>query len=570
MMRIKRIALLALLATTVVSCHKEETSRNTGAPRPMEVRIDATTTRTVLGDDGLSVNWAKGDSLALWAYDGGTAVFEAVPFRFWHRTASPDKGMFVGTVTPMPEGTYDYYGVSPLPEATDGTRVSYTIPAVQSGAWDSRYDIMLAATRGAGLQEEILNEVNLHFRHKTHALKITIPQGRNRLGRPIEKLRIDFGRPVTGRMTWDLTAPDAGPEMAATSNAVTLDFATPVDEGDSFWVYIAPTDLRGAEVKFTATDGTEYSWPLTTAGFDDCLAGVVTPVTLTVREVRPRHEYRLTVDSAHLGERVTRIDSIVMPAGYEFPSLELRNASAPIPVNADGTCTTHIFEDQPNPFTANGKLCMSVSSKNTEGVYSKKCELTSVTENSCTVMAPYLFYEDFSEITSFDANSNKGAASNPTATDLSPYNLPGWYGARAQGEAGKAVRIRIYSTGWVYYPARIDSRPIGGIKPGRHVKARVTFNADAYNQSPDKMRCNVGTSDGKGGFAGNDSNNTIEPLTIAENSSARFDNILGEYHYTILDCTAATCLSWNYTKESGWVSGYTSMFMDNIRVTIVQ
>lgn len=567
MMRIERMALLALLtAATVVSCHKEDSSCGCGTRRPMEVRIDAATTRTALGDDGLSVKWTKGDRLALWACNGGAAVFEAVPFRFWYRTGAPDRGMFVGTVDPMPAGTYDYYGASPLPEATDGTRVSYTIPEVQSGAWDSRYDIMLAATQGAGLQEDILNEVNLHFRHKTHALKITIPEGRNRLGRPIAKLRIDFGRPVAGRMTWDIAAPDAAPEMAATSNAVTLDFATPVGEGDAFWVYIAPADLRGAEVKFTATDGTEYSWPLTASGFDDCRAGVVTPVTLTIREARPQREYRLTADPAHLGEPVTRVDSIVMPEGYEFPSLELDCKTRAIASNPDGTFSFRTFADQ--PFAA-GSVGMGVESENTEGVYGTKCEVTSVTENACTVMAPYLFFEDFSGITSFDAGSNHGIG-NPTATDLSPYNLPGWYGARAEGKAGKAVRIRINSNGLIHYPARIDSRPVGGIKPGRRVKARVTFNADAYNKSPDKMRCKAGTSNGQGGFAGNDSNNTIATLTIAENSSAGFDNILGEYDYTIPDCTAETCLSWNYTKESGFVSGYTSMFMDNIRVTIVQ
>lgn len=568
--QLAHLSAAALLTAAAVSCHDGDgLTPGTEPSREIEVSISAPATRTALLEDGLTARWVRGDRIALWAYTNGTAAFANAPFTLWYPREAPEQGLFTGMVGAMTAGTYDYYASYPTPEATDGTKVTYTIPAVQDGTWNGNLDIMLAATQGTELKEEILNEITLQFHHKVHALKITIPEGRNLLGRPIEKLRIEFPQAVAGRMTWDLANPAAAPETAATENAITLDFATPVNEGDTFWVFVAPADLTGGEVRFVATDGTEYSWPLSAWNFRDCAEGRMTPVRLTIDERRPQQTYKLTVDPARLGEPVTEINRLTMPEGYEFPNIELSTTTRTITPNNDGTFSVRTFIDQAAALTAGMQASMTVGSENTEGVSGKGCEVRDVTADGCTIMAPYLFFEDFSEILSFDAGANNGIG-NPTAANLAPYNLPGWYGARAQGEAGKSVRIRINSNGLIYYPARIDSCPIGCIKQGRSVNVKVTFNADAFNKSPSNMRCKVGTSNGGGGFAGNTSNNTVATLQIAENASSGFDNIVGEYDFTVSGCTAQTCLSWNYTKNSGSVSGYTSMFMDNIRVTIVR
>lgn len=568
--QLAHLSAAALLTAAAVSCHDGDgLTPGTEPSREIEVSISAPATRTALLEDGLTARWVRGDRIALWAYTNGTAAFANAPFTLWYPREAPEQGLFTGMVGAMTAGTYDYYASYPTPEATDGTKVTYTIPAVQDGTWNGNLDIMLAATQGTELKEEILNEITLQFHHKVHALKITIPEGRNLLGRPIEKLRIEFPQAVAGRMTWDLANPAAAPETAATENAITLDFATPVNEGDTFWVFVAPADLTGGEVRFVATDGVEYSWPLSAWNFRDCAEGRMTPVRLTIDERRPQQTYKLTVDPARLGEPVTEINRLTMPEGYEFPNIELSTTTRTITPNNDGTFSVRTFIDQAAALTAGMQASMTVGSENTEGVSGKGCEVRDVTADGCTITAPYLFFEDFSEILSFDAGANNGIG-NPTAANLAPYNLPGWYGARAQGEAGKSVRIRINSNGLIYYPARIDSCPIGCIKQGRSVNVKVTFNADAFNKSPSNMRCKVGTSNGGGGFAGNTSNNTVATLQIAENASSGFDNIVGEYDFTVSGCTAQTCLSWNYTKNNGSVSGYTSMFMDNIRVTIVR
>ncbi len=575
MIQIKRLSILSMfaaLAATGAACHKEAARPTDGTDtrRRMEVRIDAPATRTALGDDGAAC-WVKGDRLALWAYGADAPAFEQVPFRFWYRKESPDKGMFVGMVDPMAAGTYTYYGAYPLPETAAGTKVTYTIPSVQNGAWNGQLDIMLAATQGAELQEEILNEVTLRFHHKVHVLKITVPQGRNRLGSPIERLHIEFPHPVTGRMTWDLTAPEAAPEMAATSNAVTLEFAEPIDEGDTFWVYLAPADLRGGEVRFTATDGTEFSWPLTTAGFDDCRAGVITPVNLTIAEARPQVDFRITVDPSHLGETVTQIDSLTMPAGYEFPALGRCRTLKTFVKNSDGTFTARIFNDQ--TFANGMQVGLGTASENTEGVYGKRCDVRDVTAAGCTIAAPYLFFEDFSETIPV---SNYADENGGSAQEMTDAGLPGWTGSRWKTDQ-QSLEFRTYIGSSTIVGrqdnkyGRVDTPPLP-LRSGRTVTLSVSYDIGSTNNS----KCTFGWTTQSGPIAGGRGYDNRTPPeneveSFAPDASGSPTNMPTHKDYTIRNCVSGIRLSWFGTYNSGLVTAKTFYFyMDNVRVTIVQ
>ncbi len=607
----KQLALLstvAALAAAVVSC-----SKNDAEPTPdgvcggrIEVRIaapatrggdDATTraaeearpenptvvvdanataqmpqTRTTFEEDGLTLRWTKGDRIALWGYGNGGAAFENEPFTLWYPREDPTQGLFTGKIDAMAAGTYDYYAACPAPEAAAGTQVTYTIPEVQDGRWNSDLDIMLAATQGAELREEILNDVTLRFRHKIHALKVTIPAGRNLLGRPIEKLRIEFNQPAAGRLTWNLTDPDAAPQKTQTATGITLAFDTPVDEGDTFWVYLAPVDLTGGEVRFVATDGTEFSWPLSTWNFRDCAAGRITPVKLTIDELRPQHDYTVTVDPTHLGEPVAQIDSLMMPAGYEFPSLALRNISDPIAVNtADGTCTVRFFEDQPNPFTVNGQVSMSVSSENAEGVYSKRCEVSAATAVGCTVMAPYLFFEDFSETTAVNNYADDNGANGYELTDA---GLPGWTGSRWKTDQ-QSLEFRSYQGNSNIIGrqdnkyGRIDS-PSMPLRNGKTVTLSVSYDIGATSYS----ECTFGTTTQSGPIGGGHGydnrtlpDNTVE--TFNPDTSGSPTNMPTHKDHVIANCMSATRLTWcgRYTTSGMMKNAY--FYMDNVRVTIV-
>lgn len=571
----------AALAAAAAACHDGDGLTPGTEPsreREIEVSIHAPATRTALLEDGLTARWVKGDRIALWAYTGGTEAFANVPFTLWYPRETPEQGLFTGMVGAMAAGTYDYYAAYPEPETAEGTKVSYTIPAVQDGTWNGDLDIMLAATQGAELKEEILNEVTLQFQHKVHALKITVPEGRNLLGGPIEKLRIEFPQPVAGRLTWDLTDPSGTSETAATERAVTLDFATPVDEGDTFWVYIAPADLTGGEVKFTATDGTEFSWPLSAWSFRDCAEGRITPVRLTIDEIRPQHRYLLTVDPTHLGEPVTQIDSLIMPEGYEFPSLALRNTSGPITVNADGTCTVGVFEDQPDPFATSDLIAMSVSSENTAGVYSKKCEISNVTADGCTVMAPYLFFEDFSLLNGYDINGGNVSDKETSGQYINDtFHLEGWTGNQTYGTAGKAIAIRSrYETSIRKVRGRVDSAPMKYLKENAKVKVKVNFKyGSSAEETKSSYQMNYGYTTTQGPIkafdtgTGNEVENA-QSVTLTDNNGSTSNVNLEITDFIIQDCTSATRLSWELqTGSKAFDSKNKWLYIDDIRVTIV-
>lgn len=538
----------------------------------VEVRIAPPSTRTALGDDGVTTEWVKNDRIALWAFSGsGSAVFEREPFTFWSNKADRHGAFFVGSVPAMPVGSYRYYAAYPYPDDVAGTRVTYEIPAEQDGTWRGELDVMLASAEAPELvaaDPDRLNDVNelaLGFSHKIHVLKVTIPTGRNLFGRPVTTLRIRFPRPVAGRMTWDLAAPDETPSMEGTNDAVTLRFARPIGEGDSFWVFIAPGDMRGGEVLFTASDGTEFTWPLSSNAFGNCTAGRITSVNLTLPEIRPSHDLRIAVDPSNLGEAVTEINSIVCSDGYVFPDLDIQNHTERVTPNGDGTFSVRVFDDMGVGFPDN-TVSMTVGSANAEGVFGRKCEVSNATASGCTIKAPYLFFEDFSEIISFNANGDKGVG-NASCSDLSQYGLSGWYGARTQGEGGASVRIRLNGNGVVYYPARLDSAPISSLRENSTVRVSVVFNASVGGASTSRMRCILGTSSDNGGFQGDDAISSITTLSSIATSDS-YTNIPGEYSFEVGSCTRNTRLAWQTSKD-GWISGYSNIYLDNIRVTIV-
>ena len=598
------LSAIAALAATAVSCSSEEPATGERDSRRIEVRIaapaagradiatrageeglpvnptvvvgtDATAQalqpRMAFEDDGLTLRWTKGDRIALWGYAGGSAAFENEPFTLWYPREDPSQGLFTGKIDAMAAGTYDYYAACPIPDAAAGTKVSYTVPEVQNGRWNSDLDIMLAKAAGAELREEILNDVTLRFQHKMHALKVTIPAGKNLLGRPIEKLRIEFGRPVAGRLTWDLSDPDAAPEHAQTATGITLAFDTPVDESDTFWVFLAPADLTGGEVRFVATDGTEYSWPLSTWNFRDCTAGSITPVKLTIDELRPQQDYTVTVDPTHLGEAVTQIDSLTMPAGYEFPSLELLNKTRDIAANGDGTFRMKIFNDQKAGFANGIEVGLGVGSENAEGVYGKRCAVSAATADGCTVMSPYLFFEDFSETIPV---SNYADDNGANGYELIDAGLPGWTGSRWKTDQ-QSLEFRSYQgnsnlIGWQDNKyGRVDT-PSMPLRSGKTVTLSVSYDIGSTSNS----QCTFGTTTQGGpigGGHGHDNrtlpDNTVE--TFKPDASGSPTHMPTYKQHTIGGCMSATRLTWCGEYSASGMRQNAYFYMDNVRVTIV-
>ena len=567
-----------------------ETTYPDGSNRRVEVRIAASSdssTRTELGDDGVTTEWVKDDRIALWAFsDGGSAVFEREPFIFWSNKADKRGAFFVGSIPAMPAGTYRYYAAYPYPESVSGSRVTYEIPAEQDGTWRGELDIMLASASAPELvpadpdRLDDVNELALGFSHKIHALKVTVPAGRNLFGRPVTMLRVRFPRPVTGRMTWDLAAPDSAPSMEGTGDAVTLRFARPVGEGDSFWVFIAPGDMRGGEVLFTASDGTEFTWPLSSGAFGDCTAGRITPVNLTLPEIRPSHDFRIAVNPENLGEAVTEINSIVCPEGYVFPSLDNSNRTERVTSNGDGTFSVRIFNDMGTGFPDN-TVSMTVGSANTEGVFGRRCEVRDVTASGCTIMAPYLFFEDFT-----DTSFNDAHAEDDNGSKLSGAGLVGWTGTRWKVDQ-QSLEFRTHigsAAGPSGKYGRVDSPPLplragSSVKVALHYEIGAAFNSGASTLvnyiHPD---CLFGLSTDLGTPSGGSNGNQNYPEIRVEeyrldkdgsptNKPTRKDNNISEVRKGMR-------LTWfgYFQRTSNWAAVTGADFyyyLDNIRVTIV-
>ena len=539
-------------------------------------------TRTWIDDnDWASTRWDKNDKIALWATaDGSNYTLNAQHFSLAYFTPSYSTAVFSSTVADMPAGTYTYTAVSPVPESVSGTQVSYRIPAEQTGRYEGKWDILAADPLTANAlplfeqSDQMLETPPSHalrFRHKCHALRIEVPAGRNIWGEPITRLVIDFPTEVVGTVSFDAADPSAPMSLAEGSKSITLDLATPLtDEAENYaWAFINPTTMSG-DISFTAYTANGYRSHTLSVPIDrEMAAGHITPITLTIPTELPVSyvDFSVTGDSSNLGEEPYNL-IVKAPEGMTFRD---GTTEQTFPIDESNKYTVAFYGDLYGDLLAQQPLQVSFETEN--ALVPQNVSVASFTPEGhlpVSVKIPYLFFEDFSLISSFNAHADNSIG-NPDAIDLTQYGLTGWYGARAQGEAGQAIRIRLLGNGLVYYPARIDSGPLSNIKADRSVKVRVTFNADASGDNPDRMRCDVGTSEGRGGFQGNTAiPNKIATLTIAGNSSVSYTNITGEYSYEISNSNNTTCLCWEYYRNNGWVSGYRELWLDNIRVTIVK
>ena len=548
----------------------------------VEVRIAPPSTRTALGDDGVTTEWVKNDRIALWAFSGsGSAVFEQEPFTFWSNKADRHGAFFVGSVPAMPVGSYRYYAAYPYPDDVAGTRVTYEIPAEQDGTWRGELDVMLASAEAPELvaaDPDRLNDVNelaLGFSHKIHVLKVTIPTGRNLFERPVTTLRIRFPRPVAGRMTWDLAAPDEAPSMEGTNDAVTLRFARPIGEGDSFWVFIAPGDMRGGEELFTASDGTEFTWPLSSSAFGNCTAGRITSVNLTLPEIRPSHDLRITVNPTNLGEAVTEINSIVCSDGYVFPDLDIQNRTERVTPNGDGTFSVRVFDDMGVGFPDN-TVSMTVGSTNAEGVFGRKCDVSDATASGCTIKAPYLFFEDFSAV-----NTNNAQNDNNRGTTMDAGNLPEWSGSRwetVQENTGY-LKLNTYigttSSNLDNKWGRGDSPPMACLRSSvsLRVSYRISGSKDAgWFNTELRSKCIFGVHNDPSAIGGGTGGGT-KPQNVVDSYDTATDGYasMESKSYVVASCTNTTRFSWflDYSTKGTSTAKSINLYLDDIRVTIV-
>ena len=619
---------LLLLPLLCAACSKNTDEAADPATRSIEVAIGSgprldirpqSTTRTELGDDGVSVKWQTGDRLALWAVNSAAqTVVDAVAFSLYHYNATYNSANFRGSIPQMAEDTYTYYAVSPVPASTDGLRASYDIPAVQDGTFHGEWDVMVATPieGAAALREHDKKDasgisdntdiVNLQFAHKMHVLKITIP--RNDLGEPISEIKLTFPTPVVGRLTVDAANPAAAAELSESSNTLTLRFSEPKEAEDVVYALIAPVTLEeGQEVSIVASSSTLESEERTFAPASRTFAaGHTTPINYNV----PAAAVQLTqliftlaeTGVNTLGEAINTF-TVTAPSGWSF---EDGSQSRTFDVTGTGDYTLR-FRDYTNPTQEMPGFQVTYDSEH--ALLTETFTLPTVTAGAenrvASFRVPYLFEEDFSGVADFSRDDNLSLnvtnSGNNAATDLSDYGLSGWTGARCGASAGKAVRIcsrnECAALTRGSYHGRIDTPTLTALKGSCKVVVRFNYsisrNSNQGNVLQPYLAAGItdatdrnATSNRWGSFISGEGNPgtilqynipaVVYDLNDSGALNGSFDNIplQGEFSTT---ASASQRLVWEVYMKSGepresFAYYYSNnwVYLDDIRVSIAK
>ncbi len=555
-------------------------------------------TRTSLDPDGRTTRWSAGDRIAVWARNAEFAL-DAQPFALHTFKGEYSAANFSATIPQMAEDTYTYYAVYPVPAQHSGTNVSFTLPSVQNGAYDGAADIMVAApVMGPALAKTPREELTLAFRHLCHAVRIEIPAGRNRLGRPVKRLEIVFPAAVAGTLTFDAARPDAAPVLTDGTDTIVLDFpdeGLTDAEGTYAWIFIAPADIEG-EITFHAFDGSGYqAAAIRTSVSKTFEAGHTTPIALTIPEARPLTRLDFQVAANNLGEELTQIRLAAAEELFVNPFSTKNATEASAARSADGIFRAEVYADA-FPASALGGLPLTIDYESENALLrgyaiGLPAEIGAGNTVHVPMNVPFLFEEDFSGLNpSFEKNSEYTAsdALNPDPIGLDEYGLAGWTGGRVGGKSGINLRIcsRVEVGAWIpnRRPGRVDSAPINSIKPNRSVKIRVSYDyaGDRYNGTGGKsgdpvISFGYTTKQGNINIGDGLEHVLIDSRSIGidgnDNNSQFYGNTPHNEQQEIADCTSETRLSWYITNNRGSsfaANGNYWLYLDNITVQIVK
>lgn len=582
------------VVVTLAACSKSPGSESAHVAERISVSIGVSSgigidveSRTQIDGQGVNVQWADGDRIALWAEAAdGTFAFEGSAFALSRFGASKQEALFRGEIDPM-EGSqkYSYYAVYPVPASvmSASREVSYEIPSVQDGAYHGEWDVMVseAVENAPGLVAgDNSDAVTLHFHHQVHLLRIRIPE--NLLGEAITKLTLTFPTEVTGTLTVDIADPQAQPQISG-SQSVTLEFAEPKNAGDVVFATIAPVTLTEDDQIGIVATGSIYESQTRTFPGKDFRPGHTTPIAYTVPEAEKILGTMLRFSlhdtgEATLGETVQRVwleaDGVAFDEG---------SAAKPFTVNAEGQYEILLPNGSEIPGQLNAAGALTVCYDSEHATVTKRLALPTINTQAVNEIAlpdvPYLFEEDFSGVNGAGHDDDKNTG-NGSGYSLDDMNLPGWSGQRVGSASGQAVRVHSRHEGaWninAHYNGRITSAPLSGLKDsaGSVTVKLVYMTGGSYSgDASADIYCQFGITTDTGNVLYNDSDmtNIGEQMTIAAGCS--YSNIPYRIE-TTFDAVKETRLSWkasNNDSNAPFVGSYTSyyIYLDDIRVSIV-
>lgn len=491
---------MAVLAFLFVACVNEVDNTPVKPNEVCEVGffmpVDAT--RTSLDPDGVHTRWSENDKLAVWAKDSeGSYVFENASFMLRYFSTGYDKAYFTSNIAEMEEGEYTYYLSYPVPVSTNGTQATYRLPAVQTGEYDGRYDIMVAepVVEGALTSSERV-ELNTIMRHQMHAIKITVPEKSSNFDNKVYALEINFPTPVVGDMTIDVTDPYAEPVYTNTSNTITVKSDEGFAVGSDIWVFVLPGMVSG-DVSYKVT-GLEQRSEVATYNLErDMKRGHVTPIRMAMPPFEKYTAFNFSVGENHLGEDFnyfTLYDSNGTNMGTYY-----RNAENLYKWEYYGE-----FDVTPYNNT-NWTLVFDTESAVVENKVNMGTLRPYFEQNIAPVDVPYLLFQDFQSVTESESNGNNSYDSsdrNQPGVALTG-ELAGWNAARYWIKPGAArinaryQSVKIFVSFASYHYGRLDTPPLGnstrGLKPGKSVNVKVDFDAALYKHTKSSLALNTGS-----------------------------------------------------------------------------
>ena len=562
--------------------------------------------KTIIGGDNLDkVYWSELDAIRVyWRPAGSDDALNGQTFECFR--PYPWGALFSTQMSDLEAGDYTYYAAYPAPESVDGTRATYTLPAVQDGTYDMRdYDIkdqtshgaykgncdfMLARPVTAAALTAGSETLAMHFIHQCHVMRVQVPVGRNQWGERVSRLRVEFPAAVVGRMTMDLADPTAAPQLTEGGNTVIAELKNPLTEstednpdGNYVWLFLCPGNISG-DVRFTAYDENGYQSGSLSVPIDRTLeAGRITPVTLTVPDELPVTWLDFSITGNNLGEEPNSF-TVTAPDGATFRNGTNKQSFT---VNAENKYMLGFYNEVDGrangDLIRNGGLSFSYDSEHAIVTSHKAVDFTAEAHTEISLTVPYLFYEDFGGAGGSDRNNN--------TEDLGKYNLTGWSASRFGIQANTSAMIFGYLGSSIVtdpdkgdnHRGRIDTPHLTGLKEGANVSLLVSYDVGGTKKNGNTIlnkttvmysKYDFGTDTKTGTIKGD--GNAIENIFLTEEpgTNGSYTNLPVHRNITVTGCTNKHRLSWraSFRVDGQGVStitaGDTYVYIDNIRGSI--
>ncbi len=577
------------------SCGLDYDSHEAGVEVALGVSGSSTDTRTSPNSEYNRFFWDKGDKVAVWAKsEDGTYSFENYTFRLLASTDTPSSVAWFTSTLPaaMAEGTYTYYMCYPLPESVSGTVAAFTVPSVQNGDLSGGSDITVAVpVQGSALgpipEDGVVgDEVLVKMKHMLHFLRFYIPEGENILGEPVERIVLTMPQSVAGKLAVDVSD-ISNRTVTGGKSVIRIDLADSLEESTSSERHYAGVAILPADSVYSSSDSMQvkiisrnyYSaltYSLDGRSFEP---GHVTSVALRPEGLEEKYILDFVLASNNLGEDVRSL-TLTLPSGVNWPGTE---SNVYVYAKSDGSVinvgdTFRLGTSEEEEFKALSSKSVTISYDSESALVSQTLTLGDLSEGKKVELSldcPYLFFEDFSGVESFNSGDKH---SNSNAGSKDPKVFDGWSVARAGAQAGTAIRLACHrETGFANYPARGDSPFLSGLKEGKTVSLDVQFNYSmgreegGLGKKPEASQTvylgYITTSDNL--KSGDDTGTFPTSFTLNETTGS-YTNINHLSQHTLTDVQAPIRLSWRTITETVWDTSNSTcwLYIDNVKVKI--